>query len=262
MCMNNNKIYIGKAVNIRARLTSHKSVANRGRGKCHFQYALVKHGWNAFKVEILEIFEDFDKNNEDHKSKIAEMEALYIKRYNSTDKNIGYNLCKYSNDRTGVRCSEETKAKLRISNSVPRKPLSEKHKENLSKVGKNRIFTEEHREKLRISAKKRGISKETREKMRLTNTGRPLSEEHKAALSKAQMGRTVSQETREKIRLSNLNQTRSDETKEKMRLRMLGSKHSDETKEKMRQSSIGQNVGRKHSEESKEKMRRSKMKEL
>jgi len=219
-CVHNGKIYIGKAINIRKRLSHHKRSPNYSECKTYLKNAILKYGWESFNIEILEIYPNFDKlvNN----SQLLKKESEYIKLFESNNPNIGYNICTYSSDCTGLKLrprgprSEETKEKLRQANLG--KSPSKETREKLSKAGKGRILSAEHKEKLRISAIKRGISKETREKMRATNTGKPLSEEHKAALSKARMGRIFSEETKEKIRQSNLGQIRSEEARENIRL--------------------------------------------
>jgi len=78
-CSVNGKIYIGKAVNISSRMANHKYNGRKSIGRCFFENALIKYGWDSFNIEILEIFEDFDKNNDNHKLSIFQKEAEYIK---------------------------------------------------------------------------------------------------------------------------------------------------------------------------------------
>jgi group I intron endonuclease len=212
-CLNNGKIYIGKSINLNTRLRVYMKCKD-GIGP-YLKNAIVKHGWDSFKVEILETFQSFDKAKDN--DSLLEREAYYIKLYNSITPSVGYNICEHSWDKTGTKHSEETKAKLRISNSVPRKPLSEEHKKNLSKAGKGRILTPEHKEKLRISALKRGMPREVIEKAKQFNTGRKASEETKAKLR---------------------NKKLSPEHKEALRKSHIGVKHTKETKEKMRSSAL------------------------
>jgi len=219
-CTINNKIYIGKAVNLFNRLKNHRNSQNYKEGKCYFQNAIIKYGWTSFIVEILETFEDFNKERD--KAKILEREAYYIQLFDSTNSAIGYNLCRYSNDRTGVPCSEETKIKM--SNASKGKPKSREAVEKMrqSKLGKsNGPHTPETIEKMRrskLGRKRAPFSKETIEKMKQGQAKRaPMSEETKKKISMSSKGRPKSREAVEKMRLSKIGRRASEETKEKMR---------------------------------------------
>lgn len=179
-CIENGKIYIGKSVNLFNRLGDHRRCSNRGIGKCYFENALVKYGWTSFEVEILELIPDFDKSNPNHRELILNKETNYIEMYNSNDVNVGYNLCKRSNDRTGIPCSEETKKKM--SQAALGKPKSKEAVEKMrkSKTGKSR----------------KAHSSESIERMRQSKTGKkrkPFSEETKRKMSKSKLGNTNSQ---------------------------------------------------------------------
>ena len=104
---------------------------------------------------------------------VLELEAYYIKLFDSTDKDKGYNICSYSTDRTGI-------------------PLSD-----------------EHREKMRNAKSRTGSkhSKETKEKLRqaiLRDPGRRIgkkhSEESKAKMREARLGTKHSEATKEKMK--------------------------------------------------------------
>lgn len=176
-CHKNNKVYIGKSINIRNRLKQHRSSKNVSL----LQRAILKHGWDSFNIEILEIVEDFDKLKDN--VSLLEREAYYIELFESADTTKGYNVSKFSTDRTGLICSEETKKKISIGN-----------------LGKK--YSDETREKMR-----KPKSDETREKMRNSKLGKPSNK----------LGKKLSPETRGKIREANLGKKLSEETKEKMR---------------------------------------------
>lgn len=72
----NQKIYIGQALNIRKRALEHNC---KQKDLCDI--ALKKH--NA-TIEILQEIQDI--------SLLDEIEIIYIKKYNATDKNFGYNI--------------------------------------------------------------------------------------------------------------------------------------------------------------------------
>ncbi len=237
-CINNGKIYIGKGNNIETRLSNHRRCANRSNGKCYFENALIKYGWDSFEVEILELIPNFDKNNPTHKELIHDKESYYIELFNSTDINVGYNLCKRSNDRTGILCSEETKKKMSLA--ALGKPKSKEHIEKMRKT--------------KTGVPHPGHSPEALEKMSLSKLGkkRPeFSEEWKQNIGKGHIGLVMSEEAKEKIGKAHKGKPKSKEAVEKMRHSLTGRKASEETKEKMSRSQLG----RTHTEESKEKLR-------
>ena len=225
-CIPNGKIYIGKSIGLKARLKNHKNACNKATGRYYFQHALIKYGWESFRVEILEVFEDFDKFDNDHKRLILEKESHYITLYNSTDRNVGYNTCELSTDRTGYKCSEEHKAKIGRAN------LGKRH-------------SEETKEKLR----NRKMSDETKEKIKASKLGSIVSDETKEKMSRTRKGFTHSEETKEKIRKAGLGVKFSEKRLENMRKAKQGFRHSEETKDKFRK--------RKWSEETKEKFRQT-----
>lgn len=218
-CINNGKIYIGKSVNIYNRMASHKCMSKNSNGRCYFDNALIKHGWDFFTVEILEIFENFDKTKLEDRLRILAEETSYMDMFDSKNRDKGYNICGHSNDRTGVPHSEEAKAKMRKPRSEEskekmRKPKSVEHREALSKshMGQQNSLGHKH-------------SDETKLKMSLSKKGKPLSEEHKEKIGKSRLGIPRSKETIEKMRQANLGNKNC-----------LGHRHSEESKEKMRQA--------------------------
>lgn len=218
-CINNGKVYIGKAININRRITQHKKSKIGG----YFQNAILKHGWDSFNIEVLETFKTFDKNNDG--VFLLNREAYYIELYNSTDRDKGYNLCKYSNDNTGIPHSEKTKEKLRLL--------------RLGKPGNS--HSDETREKMRnakLGKSRAPFSEETRKKMSLVRLGRKLSENHVESIKKGRLEKPMSDESRQKLRNYRLGKPLSEETKEKIRQSRLGKSHSQETKEKITQSLI------------------------
>lgn len=218
ICKNTGLIYIGKSVNIRHRLRGYKNFKGSSGKRYHFLYALLKYGWDSFKVEILETLEDFDKIRDNQL--LLEKESYYINIFDSTNPNIGYNICKFSTDATGRKCSELTKKKIGNSN-------------------RGRVVSDETRQKQRVAHLGRSHSKETREKMSQKSRG------HTRLL-----GFKSSDETKEKIRQARLGRKHSEESKEKMRKpkvnrenlgkSFLGKKHTEESKEKMRKAKLKQ----------------------
>jgi len=192
-CIDNDKIYIGKAVNLYNRLNRHKNCQNKSEGRCYFENAIIKHGWNSFLVEILEIVENFDKLTDN--SSLLERESYYIKLFGSTDKTIGYNLCEYSFDRTGIHHTEESKRKMSISRTG--KIASDETKIKMSKSQFGRTHSSETKDKMKKpkseefkeKCRKRIMSEETKDKIRQSRIGKSFSEEHKQKLRESKLGK-------------------------------------------------------------------------
>lgn len=221
-CKNNGKIYVGKAINLRNRINNHKNVKRRSKGMFYFQYALLKHGWESFTIEILETVKDFDKSKDN--VYLLERESFYIDLFDSTNPNKGYNRCKFSTDLTGIPCSDETKIKIGNAN-------------------RGRIPSNETREKLRQSHLGKKPSEETRAKMSKSRLGNSFrkgilhSEETKRKMRESRLGKKHSEESKEKMR-----KPKSEEAKKNMGKSFLGKKHSEESKEKMRKSKQNKNI--------------------
>lgn len=202
-CLTNGKIYIGKAINIQRRIAGHKLKSLSVEGNGYFQRATIKYGWDSFKVEVLELVEDFDKLKDN--DNLLKRESYYIEYYNSTDPNIGYNICKFSNDRTGMT-------------NIPHTPEA---KEKMRLAGLGRKHSEETKEKIRLIKLGLKHSQETKEKIKTGNTGKIITDETRKKLSESSKGKPKSREAVEKTRQANLGRKWSDETREKMRLARL-----------------------------------------
>jgi group I intron endonuclease len=204
-CINNQKIYIGKAVNIHRRINQHRYSSIKSVGNFYFENALIKNGWESFTIEILEIFKDFDKSKDN--PFLLERESYYIKLFDSSNVNIGYNTCKFSTDRTGLKHSEDTKMKM--SKSSLGKRASEATKERMSKNRKGRKHSEETKQKISKSSLGKKASEATKEKMRKASPNRIFTEESRERRRTANFGRKFSEESREKMRLAKLGKSRT-----------------------------------------------------
>lgn len=78
----NGKIYIGQSVNIYKRKNYHEAPNSRKLERSYFHRAIDKYGIENFDFEIVE---------ECSKEELNEKEKLYIEKYNSFDRNNGYN---------------------------------------------------------------------------------------------------------------------------------------------------------------------------
>lgn len=97
----NGHSYIGKSVCIRKRIAVHK--VGNNQVVCR---AIRKHGWDSFAVEILHEYDNPIENIE-----LLALETAFIENENTIVPN-GYNVCLYSNDRTGATNSKKSKIKL------------------------------------------------------------------------------------------------------------------------------------------------------
>ena len=88
----NQKIYIGQSINIKKRLSRHKTSAfneNARMYNSNFYKAIRKYGLSAFTFEILE---------ECPKDALDDKEQQYIKQYQSNDARYGYNMTEGGKD--------------------------------------------------------------------------------------------------------------------------------------------------------------------
>ena len=112
----NNKMYIGKSINIHKRIISHISLLNK-KSKDENRYLInswFKYGRSNFELKVLEFLE-LDENL------LFERELYWIKYYNTTHSNFGYNL----------RMDSSTKM---IVHDKTKLLMSKTHKERFSKL--------------------------------------------------------------------------------------------------------------------------------
>lgn len=160
----NNKKYIGQSKNINDRWYKHKNELKRG---VHFndylQKSWNKYGEEKFEFHILEYCDD---------TELDKKEIYYIELYNTTNRELGYNLKSGGQNGSSV-LSRESRNKL--SNSI-----KESYENN-----------EELREKRRIDAINRWQNPEIKEKIMGSNNvmyGKHHSEESKRKMSENKKG--------------------------------------------------------------------------
>ena len=130
----------------------------KGYTSGYFRNAIEKHGWDAFRHDILYTHLT--------KAEACKLEQEMIAKYKTNNPEFGYN-CSIGGEMSALGChwslGEETKRKMR-------KPKTEEHRKHISEArkGHGKPLSEEH---------KRKISESER--------GRRLSDEHKAKLSGA-----------------------------------------------------------------------------
>ena len=202
-CLVNNKIYIGKH-----ELNGQKNYIGSGT---LFKRAVNKYGNGNFKLKILRLCYSL------HELRI--WEHVYIVKYKSTDRNIGYNIAKVDVNTSEYNPAKipEVREKIRKAHAgKKRQPRSEETKRKISEALKNRKMSEET--KLKISSSMKGknkhwlgkkMSKEARLNMSIAKKGKycgasnPNYGNHKIAGENNPMfGKRHSEETREKMRMS------------------------------------------------------------
>ena len=211
----NNKIYIGK------HSTDDLNDCYMGSGKI-IKQAIKKYGIENFRKEYLAFCDKEDKLNW--------FEKFYIKKYDSTNYDIGYNLTPGGDGfSVGHKNTEES-----------RKKMSEAHK--------GRKLSEETRRKISESKIGKQRSYETKIRLSEVNKGKKLSDETKRKIGEAGKGRKYSEETRRKMSEARKGIKRSEETRKKMseskkgKISPLKGRHlSEETRRKMSESHINHN---------------------
>jgi len=186
----NGKIYIGQHIGTKPSYI--------GSGML-LKAAIKKYGRENFKREIIEYCDNVDQANE--------REIIWIARYDSTNRNIGYNI-----ERGGGGVSDKQIENLK-GNFRP-EHIKKRISDSLKGI-KRAPRTKEHTAKIYESRKKNGTLK--------------LSEEHKKKLKKASTGRKRTKETIEKMK-----KIQNDpEYKKKISKASRGRKHTNQVKKKM-----------------------------
>lgn len=108
--LKNNKVYIGQTINsLEYRQNQHiKDCRRVNYYNNYFHNALIKYGISCWKWEVLEECNSIEQLNE--------REIYYIKFYDSTNKEKGYNL-KFGGQ-NGVICYQETKDKIGLTTKL------------------------------------------------------------------------------------------------------------------------------------------------
>lgn len=161
-----------------------------------------------------------------NENQLNKFEEIFIKKFDSINPKIGYNILKDSSfglshlsserlelikkkmsfSRLGKKHSKESKLRMIISNKDKRlgAKLSNEHKQIISKANKGKKLSEEH--KLKISNCKSGIKLSEEHKLKISkkHLGIKKSKEHKINISKGRKGIKLSDVTKQKIREANL----------------------------------------------------------
>lgn len=198
----NNKCYIGQSIDVERRMNKHKiDLLNNKHGNEHMQNSFNKYGIDNFKFELL---------IECKAEELDEFEIKYIKEYNSTNRNLGYNISSGgSNGNNFVGKSEEEMIKFsnKVSNSL--KKLYENSNERLRVSMQTKAAMNNPEVKAKISGdnnsmrRKGGHSKDSKDKISKAVSGcnngfygKNHSEETKKRISASHKGKKLSEETK------------------------------------------------------------------
>ena len=162
----NGKIYIGITMQKPEQRWRH---GEGYKSSPHFYAAIQKYGWDNFEHNIL--FQNLTKEE------ACAKEQELIAKYNSMDRNFGYNST--SGGEIFIM-NEETKQKISQSmignkNNLNH-PCSEEKKKKISEAQKGRPLTEEHKQKLSQAAKNRHTpcSEQAKENIRKASHKKPI----------------------------------------------------------------------------------------
>lgn len=184
--MINQKMYVGSAVNLNNRISSHLCKLRKNlHGNNHLQASYNKYGEIYFQFEILELVED--KNN------LLKKEQYWIDKLDTF--NYGYNQLPNAGSTLGYKLSDKRKEEIRKSmlgntHALGRKATIEEKKKH-SEILKKRFNTDEYKKLLskRMKGNTNTLgfkhSDDTKLKMSLARKGIPKPEGSKENYQKA-----------------------------------------------------------------------------
>ena len=141
----NGKLYIGQTVqSLQQRIYNHSADAKRKN--IHFNNAIKKYGVNGFQWTI--IHECYSRKELD------DMEIYYIKLYNTTKNEIGYNLTTGGGGRSGYK-SPSSSLRMKLNNPMFNKDTAKRIGEHNRKIRTGKTFDilygKEHSDKIKKS---------------------------------------------------------------------------------------------------------------
>lgn len=192
----NGKVYVGSAVNVRARLQYHRSFLNNGKHvNQKLQRAWIKYGSAAFELAPVEYIDD--------PAKLLEREQHWIDSIGAVD--TGYNIRRVAQSNFGLKASEATKAKMSAAQRGRKMSPEAKRKISIANKGKNR-FSPEQITRMSVERKGRTHTDDAKAKIAAASRGRVQSPElvaRRAATLKATVAArgpiAISDETRVKL---------------------------------------------------------------
>lgn len=108
-CLNNRKVYIGSAIDLKSRISNHKnSLLKNIHKNSHLQAAYNLYGIQNFVFEIIEYVEN--------KQNLLNREQYWMDTTKCYDKKIGFNICIKAGSSLGIKRSDEFKKKISLFN--------------------------------------------------------------------------------------------------------------------------------------------------
>ncbi len=168
------KVYVGQSINVRKRIQEHTSALKRkGHPNTYLQRAWDLYGAEDFVARAIEIAPI---------EQLLAIEQYWINKYKSYLRENGFNLSAIANTQTGIKRSDETKARMSIA--LRGKKRTEEQKKHISLIQTGKKLTEQHKRNIAEGNKKRAPhSAESKAKMSLAATGRKMSPEARAKMS-------------------------------------------------------------------------------
>lgn len=186
--LSNNKIYIGKAVNVGERWRKHKVSANRQDPNDYFYLhrAMNKYGFDQFKIEIIGEYLNEEES--------LQREIQFIKLFNSNNREIGYNLTEGGEGSSGFKHSVESRQKMSqtkidMNLSGENNPFYGQKHTSESKF-KMSLFQKEYFKTHKHPWTGRSHTDETRQKISFSSIGKEISLEPRKKISKTNKGDT------------------------------------------------------------------------
>lgn len=173
----NNKIYIGKSVDINKRWRDHRiALCDNSHYNEYLQRAWNKYGSDSFEFSIIE---------ECQADELNELEIYYIVEcYKSYDPNFGYNLTKGGD---GVIPTDVVRKKM--SDAQKKLCQDPEHIRRMSEVQIGKRASDETKKKMSDSQKRKWEDLEYRKKMSEIRVGTVLSDETKKKIGLANKGK-------------------------------------------------------------------------
>lgn len=212
----NNKSYIGSSISIDNRIKKHKESLLKGNHhSIKLQRSYDKYGEDNF---IFEIIEDVSIEY------LIDREQHYINLFDSY--NNGYNSVQFAGSNLGMKHSDSTKDKIRLSSIGNKNMLNKKHNDDTKNIISEKL-------------KGRNLSDDTKLKMSEVRIGKKLSDETKLKISNLKKGKPLSEENKNKLSISHMGKKQSSEIIENRVKLNTGQKRNDEIKKKMSDNMIG-----------------------
>ncbi|MCK4815592.1 GIY-YIG nuclease family protein [bacterium] len=161
-----NKVYIGQTIQkLHARRSDHIRKAIKYNSKIYFHNALRKYGIDNFKWEIIDISDNVEK--------LYNKEKYWIKYFNSTNKNIGYNMTTGGDHYV---FSKEIRKKIGLAGLGRKKSQEEKELMRHRMLGANnhlygKKLSEETKKKISESRKGKGLGQTELQKLKCPHFG-------------------------------------------------------------------------------------------